>query len=175
MKHTSSHRYREIVTVLSALICVLMISLAGSLLADQFWKTDLVKKSKFVTALFSEEQLDLSRLKLFGDRQTVAVMSKFTNAVADAAINLDFVPRRDTAAFFAVASSLRPEIEIDRFTLHRPDLVIIGTAEDELALNEFIEALTDQEVFLSIESQFTVGDTGNLSFTLTCEQDHRIG
>lgn len=150
------------------LACVI----AGFLLFVSTHLGNRIKNLPFFTKVYATEQLILKNietiLELSKDEENRMLLKSFLEAMVDATIEFDYIPRNELEYFIPITLSLNENIQVKGFEYNNENLVIQGVATNEIELTFLVEALYENAEYELIESHAYKNEKNQIVFSLEC-------
>lgn len=146
--------------------------LAGFLLFASTHLGHRIKNLPFFTKVYAMEQLILRNFEtivdLSKDGTNTILLKKYLEAMIDATVKFDYIPRNELEYFIPITMSLNENIQVKEFEYNNKNLIIHGIAPNDVELAFLVEALYENAKYELIESHAYKNQNNQISFSLEC-------
>lgn len=162
MRTQKDHLLASIVAL--ALVAVIFLSTTHA--ARLVLNSEIYGKSRLISRIVAQDSVGV--VNIVADRRNIDMLLKFVGAITSAYIDFELIPLNEAGTFAVVFESAVDLVEIEKFSYHRKDLTIEGTAADEESYADFLQRLSESDYFENVAGHYyiTTGDT--IRFQIDC-------
>lgn len=158
-------------TVIVALtgVALVVIIFAGVAIGNTAKDTKVIEQLIYTNANGQKSSILATVYDLLGRKEKFNLMRNYANAFAEAAINIDIIPKNEAEIFFSIMDSIPSELTVEDFEFKNKTLTIIGKTPGGTLTDSFVDRLDATGHFsLVYIAQTTPNNDGSTQFYIDC-------
>ena len=160
----------HLLSVFLAVLCLTGVMWVGTFAADRLFTPDNLQRLEVIRQLFSTDEVGL--LEVLQKEGGWDIARKYAAALADAAINFEFLPYNEGNNLTVLMDATPDEVTIQSFQFIQRDLEIRCTCQSVEPLQQFRAKLQQAKVYSQVDFHCTRQADGTYQGIFLCHSTY---